>query len=159
VSVIQSSDIRIVIDTREQLPFDFEGLPPDIYMPSEVRTLHTGDYSAVGYEDKIAVERKSLTDLLGCIGNGRDRFQRELERMMDFQFRCVVVEDSWQHFVKPEGGGYDRCTIAPNTCENTIISWESRYGVNFKFCGTRQNAMKYTARYIFHTIKHEEELI
>jgi len=33
----------------------------------------------VGLEDRVGIERKSLSDLLGCIGGSRDRFERELE--------------------------------------------------------------------------------
>ena len=68
----------IAVDTREQQPWSFSNLP------STRMTLQTGDYSVVGLVDRITIERKSLGDLLGTIGQGRDpdsAFMRRLERM------------------------------------------------------------------------------
>lgn len=47
--------MRILIDTREQLPYQFEN--------SEVGTIPVGDYSICGLENHVAVERKELNDL------------------------------------------------------------------------------------------------
>ena len=41
----------IAIDTREQRPYRF--------VWSEIKTLTTGDYSVIGLEDRVAIERKS----------------------------------------------------------------------------------------------------
>lgn len=51
----------IAVDTREQLPW-FDGQPW-----AARRTLAVGDYSIVGCEGKVAVERKSLEDLYSTI--------------------------------------------------------------------------------------------
>ena len=52
----------IIIDTREQIPWEFRDLP------TEPGTLDTGDYSVSGLEHLIAVERKSLDDLWPASG-------------------------------------------------------------------------------------------
>ena len=65
----------VLIDRREQHAWRFENLP------SELGTLDTGDYSVRGLEHLVAVERKTLDDLLGCCGRERDRFKRELARL------------------------------------------------------------------------------
>ncbi len=57
----------IIIDTREQAPFTFEGYE------TKIATLKTGDYSLEGFEDKVAVERKSKADAYGCVGGSRMR--------------------------------------------------------------------------------------
>jgi len=57
--------MKVVIDTREQLPYEFED--------SITRTLQTGDYSIFGYEDQVTVERKTKADAYGTIGRGRTR--------------------------------------------------------------------------------------
>ena len=54
---------KIVIDTREQRPWTFDG------MPSIQRGLRTGDYSIDGHTeppDGIVIERKSAEDLLAA---------------------------------------------------------------------------------------------
>ena len=80
----------ILIDTREQRPYAFSSCPT-------LRVaLETGDYSYIcdGRElrDVVAIERKSVTDLLGCIGGQRDRFERELARLAELSFRAIIIE-------------------------------------------------------------------
>lgn len=76
----------IIIDTREQTPWTFSRFP------TECGTLPTGDYSIKGLTRLIVVERKSLPDLLGCIGHDRERFTAELQRLRGYRFRLVIIE-------------------------------------------------------------------
>ncbi len=62
---LKPEHVVAVIDTREQLPLDLTPLR------AVEGTLTTGDYSVVGLEHVVAIERKSLPDLLGCIGRAR----------------------------------------------------------------------------------------
>jgi DNA excision repair protein ERCC-4 len=62
---LRPEQVVAIVDTREQLPLDLAPLAV------EVGTLATGDYSVRGLVDVIAIERKSLPDLLGCIGQDR----------------------------------------------------------------------------------------
>ena len=88
--------MKIIIDTREQRPFEFLGQNGDI--TTERGTLALRDYSLAGLTDRVAVERKSLADLVMCLGEGRrgERFQRELMRAAALEAFAVVVESSWQ---------------------------------------------------------------
>jgi ERCC4-type nuclease len=94
----------VVIDTREQHPYTFEGIIA-AGRPVEVSTitaaLKSGDYSIVGHEDHIAVERKSLQDLYGTLTAGRERFERELQRLAEMACSVVVVEASWHEIADP----------------------------------------------------------
>ena len=71
--------MRLIVDSREQSPFSFKG-PRYEDVTVEVGTLTVGDYSLAGLTDKVAVERKSLPDLVACLGRERERFERELQR-------------------------------------------------------------------------------
>jgi ERCC4-type nuclease len=62
--------MRILIDTREQAPLDFSRWPG---VTVEVGTLNAGDYSLRGLEDRFALERKSISDLVGSVTTGRER--------------------------------------------------------------------------------------
>ena len=84
---MSSEPFTIIIDSREQRPFDFG---PDIQV--QVGTLTAGDYSIQGLEEHVAVERKSLPDLTACVGPERVRFKRELLRLRGFHCRGVVIE-------------------------------------------------------------------
>ena len=75
----------IIVDTREQTPLPFANLP------TERRTLATGDYSILGFERDFSVERKSVADLVQSLTRERDRFSRELQRMRAFDFRRLLV--------------------------------------------------------------------
>lgn len=97
----------IVVDTREQTPLAFETLP------SKVGTLTSGDYSVEGLEHVLAVERKSVADLVGSLTQGRDRFERELHRLRE----CDVV----RLLVVGEGGTIDpRLAIAHGRCRSRM---------------------------------------
>jgi ERCC4-type nuclease len=53
--------ITAIIDSREQLPLDLTPLA------MVAGTLVTGDYSVRGLEKHVAIERKSLNDLLALL--------------------------------------------------------------------------------------------
>jgi len=56
------------------------------------QTLKTGDYSLVGYEDILCIERKEdYAELWGNYAE-RDRFQDEMERMSVIKHKMVIIE-------------------------------------------------------------------
>lgn len=126
----------IAIDTREQKPYTFGK------HPVERVGLKTGDYSIVGLEEKVCVERKSKSDAYGTIGSGRERFERELERMTWFDRAFIVIESSLDHFLIPP----THSGLHPHSAINSLISWEIRYGVHVHFCGKRKHAQTFTFR-------------
>ena len=95
---IRPEQITAVIDTREQMPLDLAPLRV------EIATLTTGDYSVKGLEHVIAIERKSLSDALSCIGQQRERFDKEIQRMLAYPTRAVVVETTWADLSAASGG-------------------------------------------------------
>jgi DNA excision repair protein ERCC-4 len=106
----------IIIDTREQdrLPLSFQ---------SVVDTLPTGDYSYRGGEHTFAIERKSLADLVGCLGVDRERFQRQLDRLRAYEFkRLLIVGDK----ADLEAGNY-RSRLNPTAALNSLCAIEARY--------------------------------
>ena len=70
--------LKIICDSREQNGYAFSAYPD---VMATTGTLTTGDYSLAGFTDKVAIERKELSDLIGCLTHDRDRFTRELERL------------------------------------------------------------------------------
>jgi DNA excision repair protein ERCC-4 len=81
----------ICIDTREQTPLPFSRLK------TRWGKLPAGDYSIAGLEDEeeFAVERKTVPDLVGCcMGDNRDRFERELKLLRGYDFKRILVVGS-----------------------------------------------------------------
>jgi ERCC4-type nuclease len=127
------ADLRpcIIIDTREQTPLTFPRLPT-------VRgTLQTGDYSFRGGEDLMAVERKSITDLVACcVGENRDRFFRELHRMRGFRFRRLLIIGSRAEVLS----GQFRANVSPKSVLATLSCIEARYCCPVVFAATPVDA-------------------
>ena len=126
----------IVRDQQEQFPYIFEGIPPranqsgkKIVVRTETRHLQTADYSILGYEDRIVIERKSLVDLYGTLGKGHDRFEREFERMTQIEHASVVIEADWRDIIRPAKlmGLAWRSKVRPRTVWGTIAAWSLRF--------------------------------
>ena len=126
--------LRIVIDSREQRPFAFDHERYEVQ--TEQGTVPLGDYSLHGLTDKIAVERKSLADLVQCLGRERERFERELMRGQALDAFCVVVEAS---FTELSSGNY-RSQLKPHAACQSVMAFMSRYRVPFLFAGSRAAA-------------------
>jgi ERCC4-type nuclease len=126
--------MRILIDTREQLPFSFTRFQG---VETEQAALPAGDYSLPGFEDKVAIERKELNDLIGCLkGSDRDRFERELNRTRHYDLFCVVVESTLEDVAK----GRYRSEMKPQAALQSIFAFQVRYRVPFIWAGNRAAA-------------------
>jgi hypothetical protein len=75
---------NITVDTREQKPIKLT----DYEVISE--KLDFGDYSS---DKNLAVERKSLSDLVSTLSSGFERFCREIERAKQVSGYIVVVTE------------------------------------------------------------------
>ena len=125
--------MRIVADTREQMPYKFE-LPVYDGTTLERGTLPTGDYSLAGLETQVAVERKSLPDLMACMGRERKRFMAELERARGYQAFAVIAETDWKSIAS---GNY-RAQVKPQSALATLTAIMARYHIPVIFAGSRR---------------------
>ena len=50
---------------------------------TEAGSLPPGDYFLEVYAKRVAVERKSLADLVACLSHERERIERELKAVAD----------------------------------------------------------------------------
>ena len=142
--------MKIVIDRREQRPFDFLSQAPDI--ETERGTLALGDYSIAGLTDRVAVERKSLADLVACLGVERERFQRELMRAAALEAFAVVVEANWQDLAT----GKYRSRLTPASGMASVLAFMARHRVPFLFAGNRPLAEAVTAGFLRQYLRGKE---
>ena len=126
--------MTILVDSREQRPFNFEHERYDVQIQPGALTV--GDYSLVGLQDKVAVERKSLPDLVGCLGRERERFERELQRGAALDAFAVVIEAAWPDLA----GGNFRSQLNPHAACQSVLAFMSRYRTPFLFAGSRPAA-------------------
>lgn len=139
---LQPEHIIALVDPREQLAYD---LSP---MRMERATLPTGDYSVSGLEDVIALERKSLPDYLACCGTERDRFARELHRLLAYQCRVIIVEATWEDL---ERGDW-RSQIKPAAVLASTYSWLGM-GLPIILAGNRERGQAICARILFYAAR------
>ena len=105
--------LTAIVDSREQLPWD---LSP---MKTETAGLSVGDYSIKGLESVVAIERKSLADLVACCGGERDRFQKELDRLRGWPVNAIVIEANWADLEK----GQWRSKLSAKQVQASFCSW------------------------------------
>jgi DNA excision repair protein ERCC-4 len=125
--------MRIIQDSREQAPYTFNA-PRYAGTVVEVGVLQTGDYSLAGLTDRIALERKSLSDLCGTLTTGRERFQRECERGRGLEYFGLVIEASMDDVRRHNY----RSAMTPQSLLQTLAAWSIRYGLHVHWCGSRE---------------------
>lgn len=76
-----------MVDTREQ-----DSYGPLFRTPYVVQGLSEGDYSVIGLENRIAIERKSLPELISSLTHDRIPFEKELSKAKSYDRFYVVCE-------------------------------------------------------------------
>lgn len=130
--------VTAICDTREQHPLCLSPLQ------TTIGTLATGDYSVVGLEHVVSVERKSLSDFLGCVGTERERFDREVMRLLAFDVKALVIEATWPDLERGEW----RSKISSSAAIGSLLGWIAM-GLPVIMAGDHQRAGKYVSRLLF----------
>ncbi len=132
--------IGIVIDTREQQPYAFD---PERFETVR-RALPAGDYSLVGSETRVAVERKSMRDFVSTVIRARKRFHAELRKLAEYEHACIVVEGSLRDLLEGRypGGAH------PNAVFGAVISICVDWDIPVFFCSDRQTAKQFIQTYL-----------
>ncbi len=135
---LEPHDIVAVVDTREQTPLDLSPLKTERF------ALDTGDYSVVGLTSYIAIERKSLPDLLMCVGKERERFDRECRRMLAYPTRAIVVEATWEQIKLGEW----RSKVRQEAVFGSLMGWIAM-GLPVVMAGDHVEAGRFVSRILF----------
>lgn len=146
---MRATPVRLVVDTREQEPWAFD---PALVVV-ERRALAAGDYSVTGFETRVAVERKSLEDLVSTVIRNRQRFRRELDLLQEYEAACVVVEANLADVLQ----GRYRSGASPASVFGAVIAIVVDTGVPVYFCSDRQLACRFAQDFLlrFHRTRTE----
>lgn len=139
IRTAKDSPATVLIDAREQAPLPLQALIDEHALPFVVErgTLRTADYALAGLEHLCLVERKSLPDLVACVGFGRDRFERELVRMQaEAEWPILLCEFSVSEITARRYRG----RVAPSQILGSIASWTLDYRLRVLLAGTREGA-------------------
>jgi len=137
----------IVKDTREQHGYEFTAYGScEGYVDKQ---LETGDYSILGLEDQICIERKaSTTELAVNLGSDKERFMAEIERMQIFPHKFLILEFSMEDMmVFPAKSSIPvarRKFIKSNGAYllKSINEIQTVYGIPVTFCGDKRHAQQ-----------------
>jgi len=141
-SELKPESITAIVDSREQLPLDLSPLA------TVVATLDTGDYSVQGLEHVVRIERKSLPDLVSCVGGQRERFQREVDRLLAYPVRILVIESSWPEIEL----GQWRGNVKPEQVIGSLLGWQAA-GLSVHMANDHERAGRHVARLLFTVAK------
>jgi len=128
-------NITIVYDDRENKPWLF--LAKRWLMKR--KRLKVGDYTIAGYEDKIAIEKKSgVQELFADLtGKERARYERFLQKLSKYPVKAIVVEDP---FIKNHIYSLAKrlqCQSPTRLSASTIFYWTAKtiakYGIPIIF--------------------------
>ena len=129
--------LTIICDTREQKPLKFLG-------HNIINTrLNFGDYSVLGRENILAIERKSLQDLIGSAISGYERFYKEFQRVKDAgAYLVVVIEENLNTCLNYDLIPYIRkySKISPGVLFHNIRELIQNFPCQFIFCAGRKDA-------------------
>lgn len=144
----RAPEFVVLQDTREQNPLKFP------HCEVERVTLPTGDYSVKvngkSLHEIVAIERKSVADLLGSLGNGRDRFERELARLSVLRFKALVIEGDMAAVT----AGTRFSTLTPRQTISPVLAWTFKYGVAPIFAPNRAWAARVVWLMLYHAVRY-----
>ena len=141
---MKKADLVIVVDTREQTPWTFgEGIQ---IIP---RALPAGDYSIFGWESTIAIERKSLNDLVNTVIHSRQRFQNELHKLASYRRKLVAIEGSTEDILERRYNS----DAHPASVLGSVLSLQAIFNVPFCFWSSRQCAQRMAQNWLEHVLK------
>jgi hypothetical protein len=140
-------DLPVLIDSREQNPWEFPAKHLQFRVTTERDALPTGDYSIKGHAGRygeragLCIERKAGWMELAKNTTGKDqtRFVNELERMKAFDLRYLVVCQS------PEALKMGQLPPHIDTARliNQVLNLCERYKVLFYFARDHQAGSRF----------------
>jgi ERCC4-type nuclease len=134
----------LVVDTREQNPFDFsrfQGWLSGI----ERRALKLGDYSIAGLEEICVVEKKDLADLVRSLTTQRKVFVNRLRQMARYPYRLLVITAALSQIKSP----YPHSAAKPNQITQSLIAVLVGLQVPFLCTETQQLGEELIASYLY----------
>jgi ERCC4-type nuclease len=140
---LDPADVVAIVDSREQNPLDLAPLT------TTVMGLDTGDYSLAACPDVVRIERKSLQDLVGCVGSNRERFEREVQRLLAYPVRILLVEATWAQIESHEPGNPQWLgKVTREAVIGSLLGWQAA-GLSVHMAGDHERAGRHAARILY----------
>ena len=129
--------ITMLVDTHEHLPYEFQGL---VRIAGTIRqALPAGDYAIAEAPEIFCVERRRVEEFNTIFSNpsdNRPRFLQELEPLLAFPHRFLVIEGTIQFSKAGERlGQYHK-----NGMMDFLDSLTARFGIKIVYSDGREEA-------------------
>lgn len=141
----QAPKFTVIKDTREQDGYFFSAFNTCAGMIEQ--KLDTGDYSILGMEDKICIERKgSVEELAVNLGQKKYSFMAEIERMKEFPHKFLILEFSLEELAKfPEdtripNKNLGSVKITGKYMLKCLFEFQLYNDIHILFCGNKYSA-------------------
>jgi DNA excision repair protein ERCC-4 len=121
----------IVIGSAEHMGYKFDRFTNWFAMTVK-RRLPVGDYTILGMEHEITIERKTILDLVSSVIQKRGDFIKKCHRMKQFRKKCNVIEGSLSVLKSP----YVESDAHPNAVLGSIIAARERWEMPVYFLDT-----------------------
>ena len=131
-SLLRSAGIPkpiVLVDTREQLPLSLFANHRNWIGGERRFALKTGDYSIEGMESLLALERKSLADLVNCTNASRARFIAGCSRLAKFRWKAILVEASYEDIKRGWDSEEIPSDVHPNAVCGLLDAIEAKFGI------------------------------
>lgn len=139
--MVDYNNFTIIIDTREQQPWEFERFAVANHK------LDTGDYSVEGLEHLLCIERKkSVSEFANNITESR--FRDVIERMTGYKYAYLVLEFDLNDIYRyPIGSNipkhmWNKIKISSGFILKNLLDIQLKYNIHVLFCGDAENATK-----------------
>jgi hypothetical protein len=146
---VKAPPYTVIKDTREQDGYIFEKFTGR-YTSCRgmiVKKIDTGDYTLLGMEDKLCIERKaSVSELAINLGKDKRRFLDEIERMKSFPYKFLILEFSLEDLmIFPEGSNipqekWPSIVMTNKYMLKMLTEFQMYNGIHVLFCGNKKNA-------------------
>ena len=140
-----NSIYTIIQDTREQNGYNFSS--EQTCSGTIEKKLDTGDYSILGLEDQICIERKaSVEELAINLGYKQEAFLKEIKRMETFKYKFLILEFSLEDLIDfPERTKIpqDKKVLIKMTGKyilKCLMEFQIYNNLHIMFCGNRKSA-------------------
>ena len=132
-----TTELQVVIDTRERYPFKFAGRE----VTTSREALSAGDYAVGDPQRPIAVvERKTLENFVTCLSDGSLAFQ--MQRLSEMPLSAVVVEGRYSELFRLQH--VDAAWVA-----DVLSRLHARYPeIQVTFADSRKFAEEWTYRFL-----------
>ena len=134
----------IIRDTREKTGKGWNFRASADCTKMERKKLDVGDYTIKGMEHIICIERKSIGDLWGTLGNhiNYERFLREWDRAQNHKIKFLVIEGT----LKDIDAGYRWSQVKSEVIHAKLISLQVKHNVHVIFADRTDKARAYVRR-------------